>query len=141
VGDGAEERWGGVTGDEVYGDSPRLRETIQAHGRFYVLAVAANTRIWKERPEIQEPEEQTGGRPRRARRLAEGSPKSQMVSSVVAAWPRHVWQRLAVMEGERGPIMYHWACRPVVESRDQLPGPDVWLLARRSISDPSELAY
>jgi SRSO17 transposase len=26
-------RW--VTGDEVYGDSPRLRETIQAHGRFY----------------------------------------------------------------------------------------------------------
>jgi SRSO17 transposase len=27
-------RW--VTGDEVYGDAPRLRETIQAHGRFYV---------------------------------------------------------------------------------------------------------
>ena len=26
-------RW--VTGDEVYGDSPRLRETIQEHGRFY----------------------------------------------------------------------------------------------------------
>src|SRR5947207_11247963 len=34
-------RW--VTGDEVYGDAPRLRETIQAHGRFYVLAVSANT--------------------------------------------------------------------------------------------------
>jgi len=41
-------RW--VTGDEVYGDSPRLRETIQAHGRFYVLAVSANTRVWSERP-------------------------------------------------------------------------------------------
>src|SRR5260370_32330144 len=25
-------RW--VTGDEVYGDAPRLRETIQGHGRF-----------------------------------------------------------------------------------------------------------
>ena len=28
-----------------------------------------------------------------------------------------------------------------MESRDSLPGPDAWLLARRSISDPSEMAY
>lgn len=130
-----------VTGDEVYGDSPRLRKTIQTAGRFYVLAVAANTRVWKERPALQKPEEQTGGRPRRAWRLAEGSPKSQMVSEIVAAWPRKTWQRLAVMEGEKGPITYDWACQPVVESRDQLPGPDVWLLSRRSISKRDELAY
>lgn len=44
------------------------------------------------------------------------------------------------MEGEKGPITYDWACQPVVESRDQLPGPDVWLLARRSISKRDELA-
>lgn len=130
-----------VTGDEVYGDSPRLRETIQAHGRSYVLAVAANTRVWIERPAIQEPEEQTGGRPRRKPRLAQGTAKPQMVSEVVASWPRHRWHRLAVMEGEKGPITYSWACAAVVESRDQLPGPDVWLLTRRSISKPDELAY
>ncbi len=69
-------RW--VTGDEVYGDSPRLRETIQAHGRFYVLAVSATTRVWTERPEVQEPEEDTGGRPRRAPRLASGAPLALM---------------------------------------------------------------
>jgi SRSO17 transposase len=132
-------RW--VTGDEVYGDSPRLRETIQAHGRCYVLAVSANTRVWQDRPAIQEPEEQTGGRPRRTRRLAQGSSKAQMVREVVKSWPRKAWQRLAVMEGEKGPITYEWACQPVVESRDQLPGPDVRLLARRSISKPDELAY
>jgi SRSO17 transposase len=130
-----------VTGDEVSGDSPRLRETIQAHGRFYVLAVAANTRVWTERPALQAPQEQTGGRPRRAWHLAEGSPKSQMVSEVVMAWARRRWQPMAVMEGEKGPITYDWACWLVVESRDQLPGPDVWLLARRSISKPDELAY
>jgi SRSO17 transposase len=130
-----------VTGDEVYGDSPRLRETIQAHGRFYVLAVAANTRVWTQRPEIQEPETQTGGRPRRKPRLAEGAATPQMVSEVVAAWPSKRWQRLAVMEGEKGPISYDWACGPIVESRDQLPGPDVWLLTRRSINKPDELAY
>jgi SRSO17 transposase len=132
-------RW--VTGDEVYGDSPRLRETIQAHGRFYVLAVSANTRVWTERPEVQEPAEQTGGRPRRAPRLAAGAPKARMVSEVVASLPSHAWKRLAVMEGEKGAIEYHWARTRVVESRDQLPGPDVWLLARRSLSDPKQLAY
>ncbi|MBO0794086.1 MAG: hypothetical protein J2P36_24485 [Ktedonobacteraceae bacterium] len=60
---------------------------------------------------------------------------------MAAAWPRKAWQRLAVMEGEKGPISSDWACQPVVESRDQLPGPDVWLLARRSTSKPDELAY
>jgi SRSO17 transposase len=132
-------RW--VTGDEVYGDSPRLRETIQAHGRFYVLAVSANTRVWTERPEVEAPQEQTGGRPRRARRLAQGAPQARMISEVVASLPSHAWKRLAVVEGEKGPISYRWARTRIVESRDQLPGPDVWLLARRSLSDPKQLAY
>src|SRR5207245_10825359 len=70
-------RW--VTGDEVYGDSPRLRETIQEHGRFYVLAVSANTRVWTERPAVEEPEQQTGGRPRLAPRVANGAPKRRTV--------------------------------------------------------------
>ena len=132
-------RW--VTGDEVYGDSPRLRETIQAHGRFYVLAVSANTRVWSERPAVEEPQEQTGGRPRVAPRVVQGAPKAKMVSEVVANLPAHAWKRLAVMQGEKGAIAYHWARTRVVESRDRLPGPDVWLLARRSLSDPKQLAY
>jgi SRSO17 transposase len=132
-------RW--VTGDEVYGDSPRLRETIQAHGRFYVLAVSANTRVWTERPEVEEPTEQTGGRPRLTARVVKGAPKAQMVSEVIASLPKSAWKRLAVVEGEKGRITYHWARVRVVESRDQLPGPDVWLLARRSPSTPDKLAY
>jgi len=130
-----------VTGDEVYGDAPRLRETIQAHGRFYVLAVSANTRVWTERPEVEEPAEQTGGRPRLAPRVAKGAPKARMVSEVIASLPKTAWKRLAVVEGEKGMITYHWARVRVVESRDQLPGPDVWLLARRSQAAPDKLAY
>jgi SRSO17 transposase len=132
-------RW--VTGDEVYGDSPRLRETVQEHGRFYVLAVSANTRVWTERPEVEEPTEQTGGRPRLSARVVKGAPKAQMVSEVIASLPKSAWKRLAVVEGEKGRITYHWARVRVVESRDQLPGPDVWLLARRSPSTPDKLAY
>jgi SRSO17 transposase len=132
-------RW--VTGDEVYGDAPRLRETIQAHGRFYVLAVAANTRVWTERPKVEAPVEQTGGRPQRAPRLAQGAPKARMVSEVIADLPRSAWKRLAVVEGEKGLITYHWARVRVVESRNQLPGPDIWLLVRRSPNAPDKLAY
>src|SRR3989449_8339749 len=132
-------RW--VTGDEVYGDSPRLRETIQAHGRFYVLAVSANTRVWVERPEVEEPEEQTGGRPRLAPRVAKGAPKARMVSEVIAELPTSAWKRLAVVEGEKGLITYHWARVRVVERRDQLPGTAVWVLAGRSPSTPDKLAY
>src|SRR6266567_3876014 len=99
-------RW--VTGDEVYGDAPRLRETIQASGRFYVLAVSANTRVWTERPAVEEPAEETGGRPRRAPRVATGAPSARMVSEVIASLPRSAWKRLAVVEGEKGLITYHW---------------------------------
>jgi SRSO17 transposase len=64
-----------------------------------------------------------------------------MVSEVVVSLPAHAWKRLAVKEDEKGPIAYHWARTRVVESRDRLPEPDVWLLARRSLSDPKQLAY
>ena len=132
-------RW--VTGDEVYGDAPRLRETIQAHGRYYVVAVWATTRVWTQRPEVEAPVEQTGGRPRRAPRVVEGAMPVQKVSEVIASLPRSAWKRLAVVEGEKGMITYHWARVRVVESRDQLPGPDVWLLARRSPVAPDKLSY
>src|SRR5947209_11809811 len=132
-------RW--VTGDEVYGDAPRLRETIQEHGRFYVLAVSANTRVWTQRPEVQEPQQQTGGRPRLAPRVAKDAPKARMVSEVTASLPTSAGTRLATVEGEKGPITNDSARVRVVESRDQLPGPDVWLLSRRSLSTPDKLAY
>ena len=66
---------------------------------------------------------------------------THVVSEVVASWPSQVWKRLSVVEGEKGSIEYRWGRARVVESRDQLPGPDIWLLARRSLSDPKQVAY
>src|SRR5258708_18302969 len=64
-----------------------------------------------------------------------------MVSEVIASLPKSAGKRLAGVEGEKGMITYHGARVRVVESRDQLPGPDVWLLARRSQAAPDKLAY
>jgi len=132
-------RW--VTGDEVYGDSPRLRETIQSSGRWYVLAVSSTTPVWPERPPVEEPTRPPSGRPRTKVRLAPGAPAATTVAAVVAAWPAAEWKQFSVAEGEKGPRVYDWGRKLVIESRDQLPGPDVWLLARRSVSDPTEIAY
>ena len=46
-----------------------------------------------------------------------------------------------MVEGKKGLITYHWARVRVVESRDRLPGPDAWLLARCSPSVPEKPAY
>jgi hypothetical protein len=132
-------RW--VTGDSVYGDSPDLRAAIQAHGGWYVLALTSVIRCWLEPPPLEEPQEETGGRPRRAVRLAKGAPKAQPVAEVIARLPRAQWKRLSIATGTKGPRVYDWARVRVIESRDGFPGPEVWLLARRSVSDPTELAY
>jgi hypothetical protein len=60
---------------------------------------------------------------------------------VIVSQPVGSWQRLRVSEGEKGPITYDWTRVRVVESREGLPGPDGWLLARRSITDPTDVAY
>jgi SRSO17 transposase len=130
-----------VTGDEVYGDSPHLRETIQISGRWYVLAVSSTTPVWRERPPVEEPTGPPVGRPRTKVRLAPDAPLASTVGAVVAAWPADKWVRFSVAEGEKGPRVYDWGRERVIESRDQLPGPEVWLLARRSVSDPTEIAY
>jgi SRSO17 transposase len=132
-------RW--VTGDEIYGEATELRDEIAASGRWYVLGVRTVMPIWTEHPPVVEPALQERGRPRTRARLAEGAPWAMTVKEVVARWPESRWQSLTVAEGEKGLITYDWACQRVVESRDKLPGPAAWLIARRSLSDPTDIAY
>ncbi len=113
-------RW--VTGDKVYGDNPALRDTVESHGKLYVLAVSSNTPVWVEQPPMEEPAQTT-------------------VASVVSTWPAQQWERLTVAQGEKGPLIYDWGRMRVVESRHGLPGPDGWLVVRRSVSDPEDIAF
>jgi len=132
-------RW--VAGDEVYGDSTALRDLIARHGRWYVLAVKTSTPIWTERPQVVEPKPQERGRPRTKARLAEASPSATTAKVGVDSWPESRWQSLTVAEGEKGLITYDWACQRIIEKCDGLPGRDSWLIARRSLSDPTDIAY
>lgn len=119
-------RW--VSGDEVYGNATALRDAVAGGGRLYVLAVSINTPVWVDQKAKPRP----------------GVPHAMSlttVGEVVAGWPAQKWHRLTVAEGEKGPRVYDWGRARVMESRDGRQGPSAWLLARRSPTDPEDLAY
>ena len=132
-------RW--VTGDEVYGEASYLRDTVAESGRWYVLAVRANSTVWLERPEVAVPTWRGIGRKPIKERVVDSDVRPVPIPALVASWPEKRWQCLEVAEGEKGPRLYDWACQRIVENQDQLPGRDAWLLVRRSPAQPEEIAF
>ena len=63
------------------------------------------------------------------------------VGELVSALPANVWTTATIKEGSKGPIVCNFALLRVTEARDNLPGPEVWLIIRQNIADPSELKF
>ena len=137
-------RW--VAGDEVYGNATHLRDTIDANGRWYVMTVSSHAPVWERRPGVEHPgrkrhRRRQRGRRRKKPRLAANAPPATTVWLLVASWTESCWQRLTVAEGEKGPRTYDWARQRVVESPEGLPTRDAWLLVRRCVTCPTDMAY
>jgi SRSO17 transposase len=109
---GVPARW--VVGDTVY-SADELRRWLEGQGRSYVLAVPQTHAIW------------TRGQQRTVERL-------------VADLPADAWARLSAGEGSQGPRYYDWACLALPYT-GAAAGKAHWLLVRRSVSDPTKLAY
>jgi len=103
-----------VVGDTVYGTDRGLRPWLEAERQAYVLAVPKTHRGW----------------------LGDRQEPAERAMAQVAA---EAWARLSAGEGSQGPRWYDWAWLRLDGPRPA--GWDRWLLARRSPSDPSELAY
>ena len=58
------------------------------------------------------------------------------VDEVVAPSPE-AWSTATLKEGSKGPIVCDFAFLRFIESCDNLPGPEVWLVIRRNLADPS----
>jgi SRSO17 transposase len=109
-------RW--VTADEVYGNDRALRLWLEQRRIQYVLACKRTERVWV---------------------LTDRGPAQLAVATLAAQVPATQWQRLSAGNGAKGPRMYEWArvpVRPVGE-----PGRGYWLLLRRSLTVPTDVAY
>ena len=106
-------RW--FTADEAYGQVKYLRVWLEERDVFHVVATRCNDTLTTT----------TAGEER--------------ADELIAALPARAWRRLSVGAGAHGPREYDWARIPVrIAWR---PGRGHWLLARRSISEPAEIAY
>lgn len=130
-----------VAADALYGDSPAFRDGIEALGKWYYTEVRCTSLIWQCRPEVYLPEWQ--GRGRRPTRLQLRQPTEQPLSveQLARQLSSERWTRATIKEGSKGPIVCDFAFVRIVEARAGLPGPEVWLVIRRNLDDPSELKF
>ena len=103
-----------VSGDEIYGDDGAFRRWLVAENHPSVLAVSAHHPVWQ-------------------------SGTQERADQLIAALPPEAWAPLSAGAGSQGERLYDWACIQV--PYESVPGTAHWLLARRSLSDPTEDAY
>jgi SRSO17 transposase len=110
-------RW--VTGDSVYGGDRRLRVWLEQHAIPHVMAVKCTEPLlaMTDRGPGQVPAEQL---------LAQVEPER--------------WLRLSAGEGSKGRRLYDWV-RVSLWRWGWPANVGFWLLARRSLSDPTDLAF
>jgi SRSO17 transposase len=108
------------TADELYGQNPGLRGWLEAHEVSYVMAT------------------------RRDQQVAAGrSTAIRGIEQVIAAQPERAWKRHSAGNGAHGPRWYDWTATPIHAEFGPERRPDRrgWVLARRSLSHPTEIAY
>jgi SRSO17 transposase len=110
-------RW--VTADCVYGADFQFRHDVVQRRLGYVVGVTSTQSLWI---------------------WDQRGPRQRPIREVVAQVAADAWQRLSAGDGAKGPRVYDWTWGVVRESAFQ-EGWVEWWLARRSLSDPSELAY
>jgi SRSO17 transposase len=103
------------TADEAYGQAKYLHAWLEDRDVSYVLAI------------------------RRSDTLTTASGE-QRADALIAAGPARAWQRLSTGAGAHGLREFDWARIPV-RTAARRPGRGRWLLARRPVSDPADIAY
>ncbi|MGW2028527.1 IS701 family transposase [Streptomyces decoyicus] len=105
-----------VTADAAYGQEWHFRQMLEEARVGYVLAV----------PKSQQVKSPAG---------------SWRIDHVLAGAPAEAWERMSCGSGAKGPRVYDWAAAklPTIDGCD--PTHYRWVLARRSLARPEEVAY
>lgn len=112
-------RAGWVTADSVYGSDRSLWLWLARRRQPFVLGVRSTERVWLI--------------------TADSQRQQRTVAQAAAGLVDTAWQRHSAGDGTKGPRWYDWAWLPVAGVRQDDWGH--WLLVRRSVSDPTDLAF
>ncbi len=107
-----------VAGDEVYGNDRNLRLWLEREDVPHVLAVKRSEKLWA---------------------LTDRGPRQVRADRLASGVEECAWVRCSAGDGAKGPRVYDWATVDIRPLRE--PGKGYWLLVRRSLSNPEELAY
>ena len=110
--------FGWVAGDEVYGNDRNLRLWLEREDVPHVLAVKRSEKLWA---------------------LTDRGPRQVRADRLASGVEECAWVRCSAGDGAKGPRVYDWATVDIRPLRE--PGQGYWLLARRSLANPGELAY
>jgi SRSO17 transposase len=105
-----------VVGDSVYGCDKGLRVMLESREKPYVLAVRSDEKL-----------------------TIDTSLKTRTAQDIATSIKMKDWHCLPAGQGSKGPRLYDWARVRLL--RLQAPPWDHWLLIRRSISDPKDMAF
>jgi SRSO17 transposase len=141
-------RW--VACDEGYGDSPAFLQRLDASGLWYLAEVPRDTKVWpvlemdgqttRARPSswVHPPVPSRKGPVPRRERLHPGSPAKVPLEELAQQWPASQWQRFRLLEGHKGPLVADFLLLRAILPLDRLPGPEVWVVIRRTVSGSAE---
>ena len=128
-----------VVCDEAFGDTPQFLEELECAEITYLAEVAVSTRVWLQPPRTEVAAGKgTGRRPVRER-VCKDSPKPVRADALAQQLPAEAWQTYDIKEGEKAPLQAQFAFVRAVAVRQKMPGPQVWVVLRRSLGDAPEL--
>lgn len=104
-----------VVADSVYGSDSSFRRWLEDHNQSYVLGVTSQFQLF------------------------DGQSR-EWVKTIVKRLPAKAWKKLSCGAGSKGERVYRWASVGPL-GKPEKNGSCRWLLARRSVEDPEEVAY
>jgi SRSO17 transposase len=121
-----------ITCDEGFGNNPEFLGNLERSGLQYLAEVPVSTLLCLAAAE-------TEGAPASGSDLVTGEGRPRRVDELAVELPKGAWRTYRVKDGEKGPIKARFAFVRAMAVRDKRPGPEVWVVFRRSLSDATEL--
>lgn len=121
--------------DEFFGRDSQFLDDLPKE-LFYFAEVPRNTHVWLEQPVVEMPA--YSGRGRKPKKMRCNTKAITVLE--LSKNKNLVWHQVALAEGAKGPIVAKVTRVPVFESRNELPGKQIWLFIRCSI-DSHKVSY